>query len=423
MKKLFLFLLFIYSISYSQIKYEDYFLDKSLRINYSHIGNNDTSNFIFQGLKQDPYWSGNRNSLITPFDYGKYKVELRDKKSGKLIYVNNFATLFSEWQSTDEAKKIFKSFPEAVNIPFPKNEVIFSFYTRDRKNIFHKNFEMEIDPNNYFIEKNLSSPFPIDTVYYSGNYSEKVDIVFIPEGYTEDQMELFLNDCKKFSQYLLAASPYKENKDKFNFWSVKAPSRESGTDIPKDGVWRNTLLNSKFYTFDLDRYLMVEDYQKVKDIAANAPYDQIYILVNSNIYGGGAIYNFYSLCINKNPFEEYVFTHEFGHGFASLADEYYDSETSYNDFYDLSVEPIDPNLTTLVDFNSKWVDKVEKDTPIPTPSTEEYFDKVGAFEGGGYISKGIYRPMQDCSMNSATIDNFCPVCKQAIIQMINYYTK
>jgi hypothetical protein len=115
--------------------------------------------------------------------------------------------------------------------------------------------------------------------------------------------------------------------------------------------------------------------------------------------------------------------HEFGHGFGSLADEYYTSEVAYEGFYSLDIEPIDPNLTTLVDFNSKWKDMVDPKTPIPTPSTPEYKDVVGAFEGGGYMSKGIYRPMQDCTMKSISADNFCAVCKRALQDMINFYTK
>ncbi|MEJ2277229.1 MAG: M64 family metallopeptidase, partial [Candidatus Lokiarchaeota archaeon] len=150
--------------------------------------------------------------------------------------------------------------------------------------------------------------------------------------------------------------------DKFNIWGVEAPSSEEGTDIPAEGIWRKTLLNTTFYTFDLERYLMTPDYKSVRDLAANAPYDQIYILVNSNKYGGGAIYNYYSVCVSGNIFSDYVFSHEFGHGFSFLADEYYTSDVAYNDFYPLDVEPLEPNITTLVDFDKKWKDMVDKNT-------------------------------------------------------------
>ena len=37
-------------------------------------------------------------------------------------------------------------------------------------------------------------------------------------------------------------------------------------------------------------------------------------------------------------------------------------------------------------------------TPVPTPLDDAHKDNPGVFEGGGYISKGIYRPMDHCMM-------------------------
>jgi hypothetical protein len=236
-------------------------------------------------------------------------------------------------------------------------------------------------------------------------------------------MNKFKEDCGRFAGYLFNVSPFKENRDNFNIWGVEAPSENSGTDIPKENIWKKTILNTNFYTFGLERYLMTADNKSVRDLAANAPYDQIYILVNTDEYGGGSIYNHYSVCASDNKYSEYVFVHEFGHGFASLADEYYTSDVAYEDFYPLDVEPLDPNLTTLVDFKSKWKDLVPDSIPIPTPAVEKYKNSVGAFEGGGYMAKGIYRPMMDCTMKSISVDNFCPVCKRAVRQMIDFYSK
>ena len=54
---------------------------------------------------------------------------------------------------------------------------------------------------------------------------------------------------------------------------VNAPSEESGTDIPGDGIWRNTILNTHFYTFNSERYLTTRDVKQIRDLAAYAPYD------------------------------------------------------------------------------------------------------------------------------------------------------
>jgi hypothetical protein len=56
----------------------------------------------------------------------------------------------------------------------------------------------------------------------------------------------------------------------------------------------------------------------------------------------------------------------------------------------------------------------------PTPRTKEYEGQVGLFEGGGYMSKGIYSPVQDCKMKSNNKDEFCPVCQKACERMIKF---
>jgi hypothetical protein len=422
MKLISLFLLFI-TITYSQVSFDEYFEDKTLRFDYFHTGNKENDSYSFDELIEEPFWGGSKVNLIDKFNYGKYRFEVYDEASNTLIYSRGYSTLFNEWQTTEEAKQNYKTFSETVTFPFPKKSVVVNFYGHNRKNELLKKFEFRIDPENYFIIPERVAEYKNFEVLNSGDPSVKVDIVIIPEGYTEDEMEKFKKDCERFSGYLFNSSPFKENKEKFNIWGIEAPSLESGVDIPKEDIWKKTLVNSTFYTFDLERYLMTSDNKSLRNVASNAPYDQIYILANSDKYGGGAIYNYYSLSVSDNKYSEFVITHEFGHGFASLADEYYTSDVAYQDFYPLDVEPTDPNLTTLIDFDSKWKDLVEEGTPIPTPDTDEFKDKVGAFEGGGYMEKGIYRPTHDCSMKSIAVDNFCPVCKRAIQQMIDFYSE
>ena len=422
MKIIIISLLFI-SALFQQNNFDKYFHNKTLRLDYYHTGDKENDFCSFDELIEEPYWGGSKINLIDKFEYGKYKFMVFDEESNELIYSRGYSTLFNEWQTTEEAKHTVKSFSETVVFPYPKNPVRVEFFSRNKKNEPVMKFEYKIDPENYFIKTERVDEYESFDVLYSGDPSVKVDIVIIPDGYTADEMETFRNDCDEFTGYLFNSSPFKENKNKFNIRGINAPSEESGTDIPAEDLWKKTLVNSTFYTFDLERYLMTTDNKTLRNVAANVPYDQIYILVNSNKYGGGSIYNLYSVCVNDNQAEEFVFVHEFGHGFASLADEYFTSDVAYQDFYSLDVEPLDPNLTTLVNFDSKWKDMVEDGTPIPTPNIEEYEDVLGAFEGGGYVEKGVYRPKQDCTMKSIVVDNFCPVCKRAIVQMIDFYTE
>ena len=185
-----------------------------------------------------------------------------------------------------------------------------------------------------------------------------------------------------FSDALFETDPFDAHEDDFNIWVVEAPSKESGTDIPGKNIWAETILNTSFYTFDSERYLMTSDIKSVRDVAANAPYDLIIILVNTEKYGGGGVYNYYGTFSAFNPKSIGVWLHEFGHNFTWLADEYYSSDVSYGDYVDIKYEPVQPNVTTLVNFNKKWKKMIKPGTPVPTPRTPEYNGVLGAFEGG-----------------------------------------
>jgi hypothetical protein len=404
-----------------QISFNDFFTNKSLRIDYYHGGTHNSEFFVLDELIEEQFWAGNKNNLLIPFDYGKYQILVKDIESNRTIYSYNYSTLFSEWQTTEEAKNISKIFHETVVIPFPKFPIRVEFYSRDDSNKLNLKYELPIDPYNPYIVKERKKSFQVIKILENGKPENKVDIVFIPEGYTREDSSKLINDAERFKGYLFNTSPFKEHKDNFNINLVLAWSEERGTDIPPENIWNNTMINSRFYTFYLDRYLMTTDNKTLRNVASNAPYDQIYILVNTDQYGGGAIYNHYSVCISDNEFSEYVFTHEFGHCFAFLADEYYNSEVAYENFYRLDIEPLEPNITTLVNFESKWKSMIDDNTPIPTPVSDQFINKIGVFEGAGYSAKGIYRSELDCTMKSLSVNNFCEVCKSAITKMINYY--
>lgn len=411
-----------YSSIVPQLKFDEYFQNKTLRIDYFHSGDKSFEYYSIDELIEEPYWGGSTVNLIDQHNYGAYKVVVKDSSGDKIIYSRTYSTLFSEWQTTNEAKQTSRTFSETVTMPYPKNKISVEFFSRDSLNQFVKKFRIVVDPNSKFIKKERTKQFETFSVLNSGEPSKCVDIVFLPEGYTQSELEKFRDDCKKFVNYFFQYSPYSENKEKFNFWGVLSPSIESGTDFPTKGIWTKTEFNSNFATFGTERYLMTTDNKSVRNAASNVPYDQIYILVNTDKYGGGSIYNFFSVCMSDNRAEKEVFIHEFGHGFASLADEYVTDDVSYENFYNLSLEPVDPNLTTLIDFDSKWKNMVEPGTPIPTPPTDEFKNKVGAFEGGGYMAKGIYRPSYNCIMRGLNAVGFCPVCEKAIQAMIDFYS-
>ncbi len=232
-----------------------------------------------------------------------------------------------------------------------------------------------------------------------------------------------------------------------------------------------------------ERYVLTEDNKSVRDLAGHVPYDAIYIMVNHHRYGGGGIYNLFCTFTLDEQWMKYLFTHEFGHSFTGLADEYYSSPIAYADFYPKGVEPREPNITALLDpDNIKWTSLLSEDVAIPTPWFKSEYDsinfswqklrvtlnlkteslkreksskvlireaeqiyakenkaasdkmdaviekdpnrkKVGVFEGAGYSATGLYRSQADCIMFSTGIKPFCAACLQAINRMIDHYVE
>jgi hypothetical protein len=416
-----IFALFLPQLLLSQVKFSDFFNNSSLRIDYLLNGTADTAEVIIKQLKKEPNFGGTHTHLAGPGKFGTYRYQVFDKKTNTVIYSKGFCPIFQEWQTTSEAKIKKGSFYQVAILPFPKKEIRFAIEERNWDGQFVEIFSADIDPENYFILDEKPPGYQVETIANHGSPQHKVDLLFLPEGYTSGEMDKFIADAKRMAKALFASKSFCKHEKDFNLYAVKAPSLESGTDIPGERIYKNTAFNSNFYTFDTPRYLTSLDLLNIHDAAALVPYDHIYLLVNTERYGGGGFYNFLSVTSVDNSQSEKVFVHEFGHGFAGLADEYYTSDVAYSDYYNLAVEPWETNITTLVDFSSKWKDLLGEDIPVPTPRTAKYTKAVGVFEGGGYLAKGIYSPVMDCRMKSNEAKDFCPVCKQTIEEMIKWH--
>jgi IgA Peptidase M64/Peptidase M64 N-terminus len=424
MRTIVLFILFSAAIAVSaQENFDKYFNDKVLRFDFMLAGNSEKTTVYPVGMKEEPFWAGSKTNLINPFNSGNFKYEVYDAASNVLIYSRPFCTLFQEWQTTAEAKSVDRSFYEVATMPYPKEKVRFLLSKRERNGSFSKLYETVIDPASYFIRKENPVNVAVTKVYGSGDPHTSVDLAFIAEGYKAEEIPKFREDVRKMADILFAEAPFADYKDRFNIWAVEAISQDSGTDVPGENIYMNTALNSSFYTFDIDRYLTTQDIKAVNDYAAAVPHDNIVVLINSTRYGGGGVYNYYTGTTTGNKLSPKVFIHEFGHGFAGLADEYYTSTVAYDEFYPLNVEPWEPNITTMVNFGSKWKNMIEKDTPVPTPAEDKYKDVTGLFEGGGYSPKGIFRSEMDCRMKSNGPKGYCSVCRNAIKEMIEFYIK
>lgn len=421
-RKLYYFLIFFTTSLSAQINFNRYFTGERLRIDYGEAGNSSSSTIFSYHFIKEPVWGGPRHNLIDTFRYGEMLVEVFDSSSSKLIYSRGYSTLFKEWQTVDEAKTKERIFIESIVVPYPKHKVHIVISERTYDLSFVEKFSTYLDPRSISILR--------DKPYTGGEYRKltvngppenKIDIVFVAEGYTAGQKTKFFNDAARFRDIMLSWAPYDRHQKAFNFGALFVPSKEEGTDIPEDSIWRRTAFNTSFNTFGTHRYLTTEDITGLRDALSGIAYDQICLIVNSDKYGGGGIYNDFTVFTADNKRSDFLFMHEFGHGFASLADEYYSSTVSYQNMFDPRYEPYQPNITTLVDFKHKWADMVPDTVPIPTPDSSIYHHVVGVFEGAGYSSKNVYRPYYDCTMKSVLINAFCPVCQRAIEQLILFY--
>lgn len=467
MKYIFL-LLLLPQLLFAQ--FQQFFVDKTLRIDYFHTGNTDQEYYAIDQMYVQGIWAGSQINLIDTLNLGKYQLKIQDIGSGRVIYSRGFSSLFGEWETTAEAKTRFQTFHESALVPLPQKCVRLAIAKRNR---FGELIDIwtspEIDPNSRFVNREVPSQIAeVQEILIYGPSAQKVDFLILGDGYSPNERKQFKKDVQYFVEKLLATEPYRSRQADFNLRAICAPSRDSGIDEPRQNSWKNTALGCSFNAFDLDRYVLSFENRKIRDLAALAPYDFLIIIFNSNRYGGGGIYQLYAIGYAGGKLKsdkwitEYVLLHELGHAFGGLGDEYYSSAVAYEEFYPTSVEPWEPNLTVQTNrAQLKWRDLVEPTTPIPTPwnqqaydslttavhqlnpaapdylrrqarlvaqadsllRAEKYWGKVGAFEGAGYVQSGIYRPFLNCPMFSKTLTPFDPVCQAAIVRMIDFYSK
>ena len=424
MKFVLIFIFYLLSCFFAGAQdFDAWFQDKTLRLNYTFSGDNRNQYIALDEMMWTDNWYGRRVNLDSLLLLGNGQLCVKDSKSGRVLYRYSFSTLFQEWQSTEEATKVRKSFENIFLVPFPKNPVDITVTLTDTHNKVKSFLTHHVDPDDILI-KPVFSINSIEWKYLdkSGDSKDKIDVAFVAEGYLLEEMNVFLKDGVTSIDALKTHEPFKSMADRFNFVAVMTPSQQRGVSIPHDNVWRNTALGSNFDTFYSNRYLTTLHLKKLHDALSGLPYEHIIILANTDNYGGGGIYNSYLMSAAHNNMSIPVIVHEFGHSFAGLADEY-NYDDGYESMYPSDTEPWEPNITTLVDFKSKWADMLDSATAIPTkPSGTNLYTQVGVYEGGGYRSKGVYRPVQECRMKINEAPVFCPVCERAIRKMIDYST-
>lgn len=433
-------------------------LSKTLRCDYLFSGTANTQDISLYELRSIEGWAGRNVNMDQVPLRGNGQICLSDKKTGQVLYKMSFSTLFQEWQATEEATHVRKSFENTFLLPMPKENAVVTVSLFDFDGNVSAEFSHEVDPADILIRPASSNP-EYKYLHKAGSPEECIDVAIVAEGYTAAEKDLFYADAQYVVDALWDQAPFSILKNKFNIVAVALESQDSGVSVPGKGVWKNTAVMSNFDTFYSDRYLTTTHLFRTHDALAGVPYEHLIILANTDTYGGGGIYNSYTLTTAHHNLFKPVVVHEFGHSFAGLADEYY-YDDQYENLYKEGVEPWEQNITTMADFSQKWESLLPDKSHIhreyssadqrkvrelqgvvnrkyariasgevlagestivgkndPWPKFE-----VGLYEGAGYMSKGVFRPYPECRMKINEYPEFCPVCQSAIMDMIEFYT-
>lgn len=419
MKSLLSLLLLLFCFSVKSQSFSEYFTNQTLRLDYIFAGNDKEQHVFISDLVQLNEWHGRKGNLDKTPIQGNGQIKVYDDTTNQLIYVLPFSSLFQEWLTLDEAKITSKSFENSYLIPFPKNKVRVevSFFDLARnETVLYKH---TVNPKDILIRKSTNNDIPYEIIH-KATVENPIKIAIVAEGFQVEEMEQFMDYAQKTVKHLFEHQVFEKHQNAFEIVAVKAPSKDSEVSVPSENIWRNTAVSSHFDTFYSERYLTTSHIKTLHNLLENVPYQHIIILANTDVYGGGGILNAYSLTTTRNKQFAPVVVHEFGHSFAGLADEYFYESDVFENKAIHQVEPWEKNITSLVDFQSKWKSLVEVKTPVPTPDLLKNTIEIGAFEG--LKGNGLYIPSHHCRMKTNDAKDFCKVCSRAIEEIILFYT-
>ena len=441
----------------------------TLRVDWFHAGDRAQELFTLDAQVREPLpWPGNPARPLDDTGLGGWLFEVRDAATGALLYSRGYATLFSEWVTTDEAKARARTFHESARFPDPGRPYRLLVRQRTASGELSTRWEVALDPASPQVRSALppppARPFPLQK---SGPPPEKVDLLLLGDGYTAREAGRFERDARRLLEALFAHAPFSTRRADFNAWALLLPAPPpGGISRPSSGLQRHSPLGTTYDAFGAERYILSFDNRALRDAAAHVPYEFVVVVANAETYGGGGVFNLYSTVAARSAWSGYLFVHEFGHAFAGLADEYFTADPLY------AVDPARPepwerNVTTRPQA-PKWRAVLDAKAPLPTPwdraghearargyqesrrkiraegrperemdalflaqraaeetalQGEPWAGRVGAFEGAHYNPAGYYRAEVDCVMFSRNRVPFCSACRAALDDVMDLYAR
>lgn len=176
----------------------------------------------------------------------------------------------------------------------------------------------------------FSQRYQVDTLYKNGPLDNRINVVILGDGFTEEQLPKFAEEAKKFADFFLAYNPYNDYRNYFNFFAIRTPSKESGTSnpgaapdaYPDQPVGMKDTFFGVSFGYSIHRLVEVSKFDVLYGLMGShfPAYDLIVVLANTDHYGGsGGQIAVHTLNKDANT----IGVHEIGHTFGRLSDEYW----------------------------------------------------------------------------------------------------
>src|SRR5258705_11883650 len=180
---------------------------RTLRVEYYHTGNAKEEWFSLDRTVAEPLdWPGNPAKAIDESGFGNYLFEVREKRSGRLLYSRGFNSVFAEWRETEEALHANRTFSESLRFPSPAGPVEVSLKER-KDGSFHEVWKTAVDPKDKFVDRSqLPSPGALIELQKMGDPATRVDLLIMGDGYTTAERSKFEKDARRILEKLFSTS-------------------------------------------------------------------------------------------------------------------------------------------------------------------------------------------------------------------------
>jgi hypothetical protein len=223
----------------------------TMRVDYYHTGNAKTEMFSLDRVVIEPLpWPGNPNHPIDDTNLGKYYFEVLDRATNRILYSRGFASIYGEWEDTDEAQQMNRTFSESLRFPAPAAPVQIILKKRDANNAFREIWTTIVDPKGIFVDTSAPpSPGNVIALEKNGDSASKVDFLILADGYTKADEPKCEKDGRRLMEILFATSPFHERRKDFNTWLLCPASQDSGISRPSTGVHKQTASGATYDAF------------------------------------------------------------------------------------------------------------------------------------------------------------------------------